>query len=337
VWFRMATRIKLDDWSGDTSWQARCVRPERWLSTNHLVGAGYWVWLIPLPGGAHSVGIVADAKLHPLREINSFERALAWLQRHQPQVADAVSAERATLMDFVALKNYSYGCKRVFSAQRWALTGEAGLFLDPFYSPGTDFIAIANTYITDLIVRERSGESVAMLGALYERLYLSFYESTLDLYLHQSRIFGNAEVMPIKVLWDYAYYWGVLAQIYFQRRLTDLSALSALKPEFMSLQAVNREVQRLLREWADATTGANPPQLLDQAALPWFAELNRALGDTLDRAGFIERLQENHALLMSLAAEILARARAQSPELHCEALEKLLQSPARAQLLFPAA
>ena len=31
--------------------------------------------------------------------------------------------------------------------------GEAGAFLDPFYSPGSDFIAISNTLSTDLITR----------------------------------------------------------------------------------------------------------------------------------------------------------------------------------------
>ncbi len=35
-------------------------------STNHLCGPGYWAWLIPLGSGAHSVGIVCDAKMHPL-------------------------------------------------------------------------------------------------------------------------------------------------------------------------------------------------------------------------------------------------------------------------------
>ncbi len=38
---------------------------ERWLSTNHLCGPGYWVWLIPLASGSHSVGIVADEKHAP--------------------------------------------------------------------------------------------------------------------------------------------------------------------------------------------------------------------------------------------------------------------------------
>lgn len=324
VWFRLASPIRIDDWSSSDSWQRRCVRPERWLSTNHLVGPGYWAWLIPLAGGAHSVGIVADAGLHPLRGMNSFERALEWLGQHQPRLAAQVAAARADLLDFVALRHISYGCRRVFSPQRWALTGEAGLFLDPFYSPGTDFIAIANTYITDLIARDRSGESIGTRTEIYEKLYQSFYESTLDLYRGQYGMFGHAEVMPVKVFWDYSYYWGVLAQLYFQRRLTDVSFIASLKHELMSLQSVNREVQLLLRAWAEAVPARNPAQLIDQAALPWFAELNRSLGDTLDRHACARRLRENHSLLLSLAAEILERARLQSPALACEALANAL-------------
>lgn len=338
VWFRLKSRIRLDDWSDDAAWQQRCVRPERWLSTNHLVGPGYWAWLIPLAGGAHSVGIVADAAMHPLREMNSFERALEWLGRHQPRLAAAVDVARGELMDFAALRHYSYGCSRVFSAQRWALTGEAGLFLDPFYSPGTDFIAIANSYITDLIARDRAGESIGMLAGLYERFYLSFYESTLDLFRGQYPMFGHAEAMPVKVFWDYTYYWGVLAQLYFQRRLTDVACLASLRSELMALQSVNREVQRLLRAWAEAAPSNNPAQLIDQAALPWFAELNRSLGDTLDRASFTARLRANHALLMSLAAEVLARARPHVPATACEGLEKCLgAAPVQPEPLLPAA
>ena len=87
AWFRLSTRVEIDDWSGDASWHARCFARERWLSTNHLVGPGYWVWLIPLSSGSHSIGIVADEALHPLRTYNSFERALDWLRTHQPKLA----------------------------------------------------------------------------------------------------------------------------------------------------------------------------------------------------------------------------------------------------------
>jgi flavin-dependent dehydrogenase len=340
VWFRLASSIRVDDWSSDAGWQARCIRPERWLSTNHLVGPGYWAWLIPLANGAHSVGIVADAALHPLREMNSFERALEWLGRHQPRLATAVAAARGGVLDFAALRHFSYGCRHVFSSQRWALTGEAGLFLDPFYSPGTDFIAIANTYITDLVARDRAGESVGMLATVYERFFLSFYESTLDLYRGQYGLFGHAEAMPIKVFWDYSYYWGVLAQLYFQRRLTDVSLIASLKREFLSLQNINREVQQLMRAWAETVPSRNPALLIDQAKLPWFAELNRSLNDTLDKPSLIARLRDNHALLLSLAAEILERARGIVPSA-IEPLELALRAartaPAQAGPLLPAA
>jgi 2-polyprenyl-6-methoxyphenol hydroxylase-like FAD-dependent oxidoreductase len=51
VWFRIGARIDVDEWSDDPAWLARCNPPNRWLSTNHLVGDGYWVWLIPLASG----------------------------------------------------------------------------------------------------------------------------------------------------------------------------------------------------------------------------------------------------------------------------------------------
>jgi flavin-dependent dehydrogenase len=324
AWFRLATRIDIDDWSQDAAWHARCDYRERWLSTNHLVGPGYWVWLIPLSSGSHSVGIVAEESQHPLREYNTFERALAWLHAHQPQLARVVETHRGALQDFIALRRFSYGCTRVFSPRRWALTGEAGLFLDPFYSPGTDFIAIANTYITELIARDRAGQSIEMHAGIYEQIYFSFYESTLALYRDQYAMFGDAEVMPAKVIWDYTYYWGILCQFFFQRRLTDIAALSRLKRELTAVQVLNLRVQELLRAWSRAGRRVNPPRLLDQAALPWFAELNRSLRDALDEAAFDARLRRNAGLLHELAAEILVRARGTAPAAEIAAVEKLL-------------
>ncbi|MBA4265848.1 MAG: halogenase, partial [Comamonadaceae bacterium] len=57
IWFRIKDRIVLDEWSDNMAWRERCDPQARWLSTNHLVGTGYWVWLIPLSSGSHSVGI----------------------------------------------------------------------------------------------------------------------------------------------------------------------------------------------------------------------------------------------------------------------------------------
>lgn len=332
VWFRISERITLDDWSDDPEWRARCTPQARWLSTNHLVGAGYWVWLIPLASGSHSVGIVADPKYHPLGTMDTFDKAMDWFARYQPRLFDELDGKRHLLQDFAFFKNFSYGCKQVFSDRRWALTGEAGLFLDPFYSPGSDFIAIGNTYITDLIGHDRAGHSLTARAQLYDQLYHSFYESTLALYQDQYGLFGDPEVLPVKVIWDYTYYWGVLAQIFFHDRLTDLALLGSLKEELQHSQALNIAVQALMRTWSAASGKHNAAVMLDQASLPWFAELNRSMNDTLDDAAFKARIQGSVAQLHQLAQEIRQRALDCDPDLDDGALRALLdQRPTAAQ------
>ena len=324
VWFRIKDRIDIDAWSIDPKWRARCNPPARWLSTNHLVGAGYWAWLIPLASGSHSVGIVADPRLHPLDTMDTFEKAMTWFEHYQPRLFDELDGKRHLLQDFAFFRKFSYGCKQVFSSQRWALTGEAGLFLDPFYSPGSDFIAIANTYITELIALDRAAKPLGAHAQLFDQVYHSFYDNTLALYTDQYPLFGDPEVLPVKVIWDYTYYWGVLSQFFFQGRLTDLSSMSALREELALCSRLNIEAQAFFRAWSAFSEKRNPAVMLDQAALPWFAELNRSLNDTLDDAQFRARLRASTAQLQALAGEMLERACAEHPALDGSALSALV-------------
>jgi hypothetical protein len=235
---------------------------------------------------------------------------MAWFARHQPGLHRALAASRAPIQDFVYQRNFSHGCKQVFSAQRWAITGIAGLFLDPFYSPGSDYIAIANTYIVDLIGRDLRGQRFSREARAYEQLYFSFYRNMLTLYQDQYPMFGHAQLMPLKVLWDYSYYWGVLCQFFFQRRLTDLALFLRLGAPLADCEALNRDVQVLLRRAAGSGVGTNSATMIDQQNLPWFAELNRGLRDRLDDAALQARIEESTQLLRNLAGEIVARVRA---------------------------
>lgn len=330
VWWRVDGFIKPDDWSDDPAWRARCTPPERWRSTNHLCGPGYWFWLIPLASGAHSLGIVCDATMHPLDTMNTHDKAMDWLRAHQPRVARALDEAQPALQDFLFLRHFSYGCRQVFSGDRWALTGEAGLFLDPFYSPGSDFIAISNTYICDFIAKDRAGLSFAPFAQIYQQLYFAFYENTLSLYQDQYPLFGDAQVMPVKVIWDYTFYWALLAQLYFAQRQCDIAALGRTRDAFKRGEALNIHVQALLREWGRRNTAAGLPvdiatdTMLDQSRIPWFAEMNRALNDTLDDEAFVARIHANVARMEALAAEVLARARAAHPGIDGDALEAVL-------------
>ncbi len=341
VWFRVSQRIEIDAWSQDPAWRARCTTPTRWLSTNHLVGAGYWVWLIPLASGSHSVGIVADPRWHALESMNTFERAMQWLQVHQPALYDDLDGKRDSLQDFAFFRRFSHGCKQVFSADRWALTGEAGRFLDPFYSPGSDFIAIGNTYITELIARDRAGQPLGACAKIFEQIYRSFYDSTLALYVDQYGLFGDPEVLPVKILWDYTYYWSVLAPLFFDARLTDMATLSHLREELTGCQKLNVAVQNYLRAWSPFSAKRNPALMLDQAMVPWFAELNRSLEDRLDNDAFRAKLRASARRLRALATEVLARGSTEHPALDGTALAAAIDAaggPLQGDepMLFPA-
>lgn len=333
VWWRVDGHIDPNQWSDDPQWLTRCTPPDRWRSTNHMCGPGYWFWLIPLASGSHSLGIVCDAKMHPLETMNTHEKAMAWLREHQPQVAASIDKPEHALQDFLFLRHFSHGCRQVFSGDRWALTGEAGLFLDPFYSPGSDFIAIANTYICDLVDKDRAGKNFAPYADIYQQLYFSFYENTLTLYQDQYPLFGDAQVMPVKVIWDYTFYWALLAPLFFAGKLTDIALLGRLRNDFQHGSALNLAVQALLRDWGARNTGPLVPdeRLLDQYGIDWFHEMNRALNDTLDDAAFARRTRDNVARMDWLAAEILSRARAAHPDIDDSGLSELLSGDSTTQ------
>ena len=340
VWFRVKGHIVPDEWSEDPAWRARCATPTRWLSTNHLVGAGYWVWLIPLSSGSHSVGIVADARWHTLDRMNTFERAMDWLQEFQPRLFAELDGKRDQLQDFAFFKRFSYDCEQVFSDQRWALAGESGRFLDPFYSPGSDFIAIGNTYITDLVARDHAGKSIAAHAQIYEQIFRSFYDNTMALYVDQYGIFGDPEVLPLKVFWDYTYYWGVLARLYHQGGMTDLLALQHLRDELGGMQQLNLAMQEFVRGLCQHSRKRNHAIMLDQASLPWFVELNRSLTDRFGSEQFRSVLQAANRQLRQLATEILDRSSTEHPQMDGTALRLAIERAGGAvrgegSLLFP--
>jgi flavin-dependent dehydrogenase len=328
VWFRISDRLDVNEWTTDQEWVNRCSPPERWRSTSHLCGEGYWVWLIPLSNGSHSVGIVCDADLHPLDTMNTFDKAMTWFAKHQPQLHRELEVRRDKLQDFAFFRHFSYGCKQVFNGQqRWALTGEAGLFLDPFYSPGSDFIAMSNTFITELISQDRAGaRRVAGTAGIYEQLYFQLYQNMLTLYEGQYKLFGDPEVMPVKVIWDYTVYWGLMCPLFMQGRLTDVMLMARMGSTLNHVQALNIAMQRFLRAWGDVSARRNPPQMLDQAKLPWFKELNRGLLDTLASTAFDQRIAENMLLLNNLAQETIARAKADHPQLDASAVQAVLDA-----------
>ena len=200
------------------------------------------------------------------------------------------------------------------------MTGEAGVFLDPFYSPGSDFIAISNTYICELIGLDRAGKPVGPYARIFEQLYFSFYANTMSLYRDNYALFGDAEVMSIKVIWDYAYYWGVLCQLVFQNRLTDITLLGEMQKDLIDAARLNLDMQAFFRRWTEVRPQSSKAVMFNQQDLAWFVGMNASLHDELSNAEVRERLHGNVVLMRDLSATIVARAQVACPTLDAAGL-----------------
>jgi hypothetical protein len=281
------------------------------------MGVGYWVWLIPLGSGSHSFGIVADGDIHPFARINRFERAMDWLREFEPQCAAVMEAHAHELEDFLALKHFAHSCARVFSPARWALVGEAGVFTDPFYSPGSDFIAMGNDYVTDLIVRDAAGEAIAERAESFNLTYLRLFDAFIRLYDGQYPIMGNAQVMTAKISWDNATYWAITALLFFQqryRRPEFIASIDTLMRRFFVLHA---RMQAFFRAWDLADDrGAYAGDAANIVDVDFLRKLQADLGaPPMNDEGLRATLDANFALLEAFARAWQAVALDQHPSL----------------------
>jgi flavin-dependent dehydrogenase len=305
AWLRVAAEIDVGRWSADPHWQARLVEGDRAMSTNHLMGEGYWVWLIRLASGATSVGIVADPRYHPFDTFNTLDKAKAWLRAHEPQCADVLAELDDLIKDFRVMRHYSHGVTKVFDgALRWCVTGDSGIFLDPLYSSGLDLIAIGNGLVTDMVVRDLDGQDVVARAAISDSLFRSLTDMWLAVYHEQYTLMGTPTVMSAKIIWDVAFYWGFVGLLYRNGRFTRVADDPSVVPHLDGLIALSNRVQRFFREWAAVEHGSRAAGFVDlYAPLNFMVTLHTAMIDPA--ADFAGQFDANTRLLRQLAGQLV--------------------------------
>jgi flavin-dependent dehydrogenase len=214
VWGRFSGVADIDD-LGPEAWRARVRHSTRFLSTVHFFYPGYWVWFIPLHDGVTSVGVTGTTGFDErrLRTPQGFRDFLDGHAAIRHLLADAKPLDQGSYAQI------AYSTQRFFSPQRWGLTGEAATAADPLYSPGTDFIAHENDFLTDLIRRDLAGESAAVRATrceLYDQFMKFRQDATLELYRHQYELFGSYELGRLKWDFDIGCYFNLWVSAYMQ-------------------------------------------------------------------------------------------------------------------------
>ncbi|HET6769613.1 MAG TPA: tryptophan 7-halogenase [Chitinophagaceae bacterium] len=314
-WFRLDALIDIDDWSDNLAWRNFVAPGLRYLATNHLMGEGYWVWIIPLVCGKTSIGIVADPRYHPFDGFNTFEKAMQWLEKCEPHAARMLEIHKEKLMDFKVMKHFAYDSKQFYSSDRWAVTGEAGAFMDPFYSPGSDMIALSNSWITDLIVRDLNGEDTALRTLIYDFAHKELLNGWITVYKDMYGIFGKTQIMLMKIIWDWASYWAIPNVLFANKGYTDITILRQYSASESSIgrrfAKLNYRMQALFRTWGQYDIEPCSDQQLNVFDLSCLRQFQSEIGKQYEPGELMPKIQSNLIILEQISAEIFRLASAQ--------------------------
>jgi hypothetical protein len=213
-----------------------------WLATNHFMGEGFWFWVIPLQGKT-SLGLVYDNRLIPHERVWTKERLLDWVCEEFPLFE--ADLRKRTILDYSTIKDFSYDCAQTISEHRWALSGEAGRFTDPLYSPGSDLISMHNTLIVDAILTDDPAERVTK-AHLYEQLMEAFYGATVPSYAVTYDCLGDQEAFAMKYSWELSVYFSFYVFPFVNELFTDTRFVPGFLNRFARLGPVNRRLQEFI-------------------------------------------------------------------------------------------
>ena len=315
AWFRLSGGIDIEEWSDDEEWLGRMDKPGvRKLSTIHMVDEGYWVWLINLATGPISVGVVADPRFHPFEEINEFDRMMDWLKEHEPQLAAEVDGRRHDVQDFLVIENFSYASEQMLSSDRWAMVGEAVGFIDALYSPGSDFIAYANSFTHDVITRDLEGEDVEERLEFYNYMFFELFNPYVTLYKDNYQFFGNPQVMLAKQLVDNNAYFSTLAFLFLHDQMTDLDNLPFFLEQLEPVIELSGRMQELFRDWhAIQNEPYEGVSTLTTEFQP-MRDRTQQLTRPIEFEPMVEQLAENAKIMQAIAIWVFHMAAKALPE-----------------------
>ena len=131
----------------------------------------------------------------------------------------------------------------------------------------------------------------------------------MSLFEQQFPGFGDTRLMVVKSTWDYAYYWAILAWLFFRDAMTDIAFIRMIEPQLAQIRSLNSAIQSAFRQRA-AKKRSDPGKgrFFDQVAIPIMADLNASLLGPADNlqlefTGNCKRLEGLAPILLELLNE----------------------------------
>lgn len=306
-WVRVEGELDVGSWSASPSFKDQTLPGWRRLSTNHFTGAGYWIWLIPLPSGATSVGVVVDPETVPDFAPRDFVELLAWLKPRDRRLHDELLNATPIEGDFHHVDVDAHMVDQCFHADRWAVVGAAASLIDVLYSPGADLIAVGNSLTADLVAADLGGasnEHMAIECERANRLFGAFARGFADLYRGQYRHFDKPGLVTTKAVWDSALYFAFNTLLYRHDMFGDPALMSQIRPELVALGRMQKRVQKRFRDGDLNPLFAPDASPVDWGTVEGMTDNYYGAESQPDRAAVLHQLREGVATLTTMAARI---------------------------------
>ena len=302
AWFRVEGHLDVGAWSSNPAYFEHTLPGLRRLSTNHLMGRGYWIWLIPLSSGVTSVGVVSDPELVPALP-DTFSGLSSWIEAHDPRLAHELASARP-VDPAPHVRETDAFVTRSFHAERWATVGGAAAFVDVLYSPGADLIALGNTLLTGLVERDHAGGRLPGACAVANRIFEGFVEGLAEVYRGQYRSFGVPEVVATKAVWDSTLYFGFNTLLFRHGLSGDARFLARIQPELLTLRSLQARVQGRFRRGDAAPLFPAGNATVEWGRIDWLMSAYYGAEKQPDEAGVIRHLRSTLASLEEVGRRI---------------------------------
>jgi flavin-dependent dehydrogenase len=217
MWVRFTGVKNLDTHDVQAAYPALQNGPNvsRSSATNHLMGHGWWSWIIPLSNGDFSAGVTYDERIYTPPAGDSLSARIKEHLVQHPMGKLLFQDAMPVANDAKAYKHLPYYSKQV-AGPNWICVGDAAGFMDPLYSQGLDYcshtVYSAYKIVSASLAGECVKQKIAMQNQTFGESYSRWYHG---IYHNKYHYMGDADCMNAAFLMDIAaYFIGPVRLVY---------------------------------------------------------------------------------------------------------------------------
>lgn len=248
MWARWKNVRHIDDFAAEEGPLATRNIGSRRLATNHYMGHGYWIWVIPLGNGETSIGITFDKRTVKLHESKQREADYSGFLRNIPSLREILDGATHRSEDFRFFGTLPYYATS-YMGEGWALVGDAASFIDPYYSPGLDHAAFSVEATIEILKAESMKKDLAPLIAEHNETFVRSYQRFFDsVYRDKYEYMGEADLLAASFILDTAHYYVfvVIPAYRFLKKFFWMPVLGP-RPAFLSYHLMKTYNRRFVR------------------------------------------------------------------------------------------